>query len=256
MEPPPRPISPTLHGVTVWNDLVESESAHGVELWTDLEELAETVARFVAGGDRGILVARRDHHDTFVAALRREGWNGRPLELVDADELLSRLLVGGSVSADAFEEHVGDLIDAVGGEPRVYGEMVDILNARGETDEAIALEDCWNELLARKRFSLLCAYRLDPFSFDTQTGPAADICRVHSHVVPAHDVERFVRAVDRALVDVLGAARARDVYYIVSRPLRERRVPVAQDALRWVSENMPAKADAVLGAARAAYAQA
>lgn len=245
----------SLYVVTVLlDDLVTAETAHGVELWTDLEELAETVARFLVGGDRGILVARRDHHESFLRALDREGWGGRPLEIVDADELLGRVVVDGSVSAAAFEEHVGGLLERVGGTPRVYGEMVDILSRRGELASAIALEDLWNDLLARRRFSLLCGYELDPFALATQTGPATDICRVHSHVLPAHDVERFVRAVDRALLDVLGPQLTRDVYYIVTRPLRERRVPVAQDALRWVAENLPAKAPAVLAAARAAYA--
>jgi hypothetical protein len=238
------------------DDLLGAESAHGVELWNDLDELAETVARFVAAGDRGILVAQREHHDAFLAALEREGWGARPLELVDSGDLLARLLVDGLPSAEAFEEHVGGLVDRMGGEPRVYGDMVDILNGRGEIDAAIALEELWNDLLRRKRFSLLCGYRLDVFAPATQAGPAAEICRVHSHVLPVHDVERFVRAVDRALVDVLGAALARDVYYIVTRPLRERRVPVAQDALRWIAENLPAKSEAVLAAARAAYAQA
>jgi hypothetical protein len=238
------------------DDLLTADTAHGVELWTELDELADTVARFLVGGDRGVLVARSEHHETFVGTLEREGWGGRPLEVVDAEELLGRLLVDGTVSAAAFDEHVGGLIERVGGRPRIYGEMVDILSSRGETAAAIALEEEWNGLLRRRPFSLLCAYRLDPFSTTTQAGPAGEICRVHSHVLPAHDVERFVRAVDRALLDVLGPARTRDVYYIVTRPLRERRVPVAQDALRWVAENLPTKAEAVLAAARAAYAQA
>jgi hypothetical protein len=238
------------------DDLVTAETAHGVELWTDLAELAETVARFLAAGDRGILVARRDHHEAFRQALEREGWGDRPLETVDAEELLERVLVGGAVSSTAFDLHVGGLVDRVGGSPRVYGEMVDILNGRGALDSAIALERLWNDLLERRSFSLLCGYQLDPFALETQRGAASRICAVHSHVLPAHDVERFVRAVDRALLDVLGAALTRDVYYIVTRPLRERRVPVAQDALRWVAENLPAKADAVLATARAAYAHA
>ena len=238
------------------DDLVTADAAHGVELWTDLDELAETVARFLAAGDCGILVARRAHHEAFLRALEHERHGDGPLEVVDADELLERVLVDGRVSASAFEEHVGGLVDRVGGTPRVYGEMVDILNGRGELAAAVALEERWNDLRRRRRFSLLCGYELDAFALATQTGAAPEICRLHSHVLPAHDVERFVRAVDRALLDVLGPQRTRDVYYIVTRPLRERRVPVAQDALRWVAENLPGKANAVLAAARAAYVQA
>ena len=35
--------------------------------------------------------------------------------------------------------------------------------------------------------------------------------------------------------------------------MREKRVPVAQDALRWVTANMPAQADRILTLARSLY---
>ena len=86
-----------------------------------------------------------------------------------------------------------------------------------------------------------------------QAGPLPSVCRVHSHVLPAHDDDRFRSAVERALVDVLGPTKARDVLYIVGGTMREKRVPVAQDALRWVTANMPAQAERILTLARSLY---
>jgi hypothetical protein len=63
-------------------------------------------------------------------------------------------------------------------------------------------------------------------------------------------------AVERALFEVLGPTKARDVLYIVGGTLREKRVPVAQDALRWVTANMPAQADRILTLARSLYTAA
>ncbi|HZQ81330.1 MAG TPA: hypothetical protein VFB25_05090 [Gaiellaceae bacterium] len=131
--------------------------------------------------------------------------------------------------------------------------MVDLLCIGGATEDAIALEELWEELRRRRTFALLCGYQLDVFDAKTQKAPLPEICNVHSHVLPAHDVDRFNRAVTRALTDVLGAPTARDIFYIVNRPLRARRVPVAQDALRWLAASFPASADEVLAAARRYY---
>ena len=149
---------------------------------------------------------------------------------------------------------VGGLVDEFAGRPlRIFGEMVDLLSRRGRVDEAIELEELWNDLQRTRSFSLLCGYRLDVFDSAVQAGPLPSVCRVHSHVLPAHDDARFRSAVERALVDVLGPSKARDVLYIVGGTMRERRVPVAQDALRWVTANMPAQAERILTLARSLY---
>jgi hypothetical protein len=100
----------------------------------------------------------------------------------------------------------------------------------------------------------MCGYRLDVFDAELQQELVPAICNVHTHVLPAHDLPRFNRAVDQALGDVLGPDRARDIYEVIDRPLRARRVPVAQDALRFVTASFPDEARAVLSAARGYYA--
>ena len=136
---------------------------------------------------------------------------------------------------------------------RIFGEIVDLLSRQGRVDDALALEALWNDLQLTRNFSLLCGYGLDIFDPSVQAGPLPSVCRVHSHVLPAHDDARFRNAVERALVDVLGPTKARDVLYIVGGTMREKRVPVAQDALRWVTANMPAQAERILTLARSLY---
>jgi hypothetical protein len=136
---------------------------------------------------------------------------------------------------------------------RVFGEMVDLLCVRGRQDAAFALEDMWNDLGRRRSFSLLCGYHLDVFDRESQARTLPQVCRMHSHVLPAPDPARLQRAVDLALEEVLGASEAGKVYVVVGRQLRADRVPTAQVLLMWISENMPALAERVLASARARY---
>jgi hypothetical protein len=253
---------------TLWNDFLRSEApAHAAEIYAELDELAESVADFLAegfdAGEPGLIVARAEHLTAFMRALATRGWGAEEiaaraqLTTADAEETLAAVLDSGMPSAAAFERVVGALVDrsAASGarSVRVFGEMVDILNERGELSAAIVLEELWNGLQRTRSFSLLCAYRLDVFDGATQEHALQEVCRVHSHVFPSHDERRFRDAVDSALLQVLGPAKTRDVYYIVGGRKRER-VPVAQDALRWVTANLPGEAEHVLARARALYA--
>lgn len=247
-----------------WNDFLGDGTApgHGVEIYMDDAELVESVASFLAAGFEadaaGVVVATPAHTDAILAEIAKRGYGERSYLVAGADELLAALYEDGDLSPAAFDREVGALLDeaeaTASGAPRVFGEMVDLLCLRNNQDDAIALEELWEELRRRRPFSLLCGYKLDVFDAATQKAPMPEICNAHSHVLPAHDLERFNDAVARALTDVLGPATTRDIYYIVDRPLRARRVPVAQDALRWLVASFPAEAGPVLEAARGYYA--
>lgn len=242
---------------------------HGVQIYADAEELGASVAEYLAAGfDTGcpaVLVATPDHARRVRAALAARGWSERRLEAAallrveDAEATLDRILDERRPSPAAFESVVGGLIDAASerfpdADVRVFGEMVDLLCRRGERAAAAELEELWNRLGRSRRFSLLCGYRLDVFDRASQTGVLPEVCRAHSHVLPAADTGRLAHAVDLALEDVLGPAEAGKVYALVGAQIREARVPAPQLVLMWVSENMPALADRVLASARARYA--
>jgi len=256
--------------VTSWDDFVSGGADHGhaVQIYRELPELAESVAAFFAAGlERGapaLLVATEEHRGRLLAALARRDWDVDQLELDgmlvcrDADAVLDAIIRGGYPSSAAFDEVVGGLIDELAEEfpdeePRVFGEMVDVLARRGEDEAAVSVEELWNSLAWSRNFSLLCAYELDVFDHETQATRLPEICRTHSHVRPADDARRLARAVDAALADVLGSSEAGKLFLVMSDELRAEGVPTPQLLLMWVSENMPAHAEGILAAARRRY---
>lgn len=252
-----------------WAEFVHAPtpSAHGAQVYAELDELAATVAEYFAAGleagQPGLVVATPALRSRLAERLEEAGWGTDRLEgsgllaTADAQETLDRFMRDGRPSAPAFFDGVGRELDALAqrfpAQPRVFGEMVDLLCARGESDAATELELLWNAFARARGFSLLCGYRLDVFDRSVQRGVLRNVCDAHSHVLPAADSARFAEAVDRALAETLGPARAGHVYAVVGREIQRDRVPAAQLVLMWVSENMPVFVDRILAAARSYY---
>lgn len=244
---------------------------HAVKIYAEVGELATTVGRYLAAGfeagEPALVVATPEHARLFAERLAESAWDADTLaqhgllELADANATLAEIMQGETPSPSAFEQVVGGLLAEIaarfpGQNVRVYGEMVDLLCDQGRLDSAFALEELWNRLARKQRFTLLCAYGLDLFEHASQVGVLPDVCRLHSHVLPAPDPARLARAVDRALEDVLGPSDAGKVYVFIGDQAREGRVPTAQLALMWVSANLPALAERILASARSHYVEA
>jgi KaiC/GvpD/RAD55 family RecA-like ATPase len=241
-----------------------------VQIYAELDELAESVAGYLAtgfaGGEPAVVVATRDHQETFARFLAATGWDADVLvetgllTILDAEQTLASFLVGEEISARLFEEIVGGVIDRTaerfpGRHVRAFGEMVDLLSADGKHDMAAALERLWNELAKSRRFSLLCGYRLDVFDPAAQAATLPAVCSSHTHVMPAYDMDRLDRAVHDALEEVLGSSSARMVHGIVSDDADAHSAPLSEQVLMWMSDRMPKHAERVLSVARAKYKQ-
>jgi hypothetical protein len=95
-------------------------------------------------------------------------------------------MVDGLPDARRFEETMMPIMARTAGSRkrlvRAYGEMVDLLWMNGQEAAAVSLEVLWNQIIARGRCALLCAYSSDRVGmgagFDT-------ICDQHSHVAGA-----------------------------------------------------------------------
>ena len=253
-----------------WNQFLhDSQPAdHGVQIYAGVGDLAESVSAYLgtgfAAGQPAVVVVRPKNWELFAGALRRRGWDPALVEanglltLADAGTTLGAFMVGDSLSASRFEEVVGGLLDQVadrhpGARIRAFGEMVDILCLRGQQDATEALEELWNHLARTRNFALLCGYRLDVFDRVAQATALPGVCHTHSHVRLAADPARLAEAVDGALHEVLGDREAGEVYASVGREIEDKRVPLPQLILMWVSANLPNLADRVLAAARTRY---
>lgn len=255
-----------------WSEFLRAAGAqtHGVQVYSDASELAESVASFLATGferdEPALVVATAEHLRLFAEQLGARGWGVTGAErdgllvVADAELTLDAIVGDDGPIPERFEEVVGALLDraegARAGQPvRVVGEMVDLLCRRGRPEGADELERLWNGLAQQRRFSLLCGYRLDVFDAHAQSQTLPQICREHSHVLPARNYPRFARAVDEALREVLGPAQAASVYVLVSREEDHDHVPLAQSILMWLSEHRPQQSGQILDSARTHYAR-
>lgn len=253
-----------------WHDFLRgaAPSGHAVQIYGDVDDLAESVAAYLAAGfeagDPALVIATPEHVVRYSERLAGAGWDAAQMEhggmlvVADAEETLDALMDRDAPSAEGFEQVVGVLLDRVqervpGGHVRAFGEMVNILCERGQPDAAVRLEELWNAMARRRRFSLLCGYQLSLFDRRSQVDTLPHICRAHSHVLPAVDSERLERAVDRALEEVLGAQAAGKVYVVVRSEAPVSSVPMPQLILMWVSVNMPLLAERILASARTHY---
>jgi DcmR-like sensory protein len=172
----------------------ESASEHTVQLFDSSKSLADSVAQFlVTGLERGeniLFVATPEHRELLTRRLADLGWSVRTLiaanrmVVLDAAQTLDKFMRQDTPSPVAFDEVVGSLVHRLANGKRlwIYGEMVDVLVARGNYRAAQQLEETWNALGQRECFTLFCGYASGHFG-DPRTAKAlAGICAAHDHV--------------------------------------------------------------------------
>ena len=180
----------------------QSQNAHLVQLYSDEGMFLDVLCRFIGGaiavGDGGVVIATKTHLDGLGARLRARGFDtataisqGRYVP-IDAEETLPRVMANGQVDETRFNEIIGDLLTRAGtaadcpdSRVAVFGELVALLWAEGKREEAIRVEQLWNNLARKHYFSLLCAYPITGFDNDPHIEPFLKMCAQHSGVVPS-----------------------------------------------------------------------
>jgi hypothetical protein len=242
---------------------------HLVQFYDDECVLAKNVSHYLAEGlGRGeqlVVIATPGHRDAFTRELEEQGLEpaatigqGRLL-LLDAGETLAGFMVDGQPDSERFENTVGSLIrklraQAGDGELRAYGEMVDLLWNAGHSSAAMRLEELWNDLLSVNRFSLLCAYQIDVFGKEFQTGVLDGVLCAHTHLVSAGAKGDLDVAVNGAIEQVLGS-RAKGLKLLIQANFRPSWavIPEAEATVLWLRNNLPDYADEILARARGSY---
>jgi hypothetical protein len=247
----------------------DRSGTHVVQFYgKDEGALVDGVGRYLREGiDRGerlLVVARPARVEAFarrldeLGASAAEAQHAGRLVLRDAAELLARFMVDGMPDEARFTETVGGLVDGLRlrdrGQARpagirAYGEMVALLWEEDQRAAAIALEACWNRLIAARRIALYCAYPIDVFGDGFQVSEVDEVLCAHTHLLPCGD--QLERAVDAAMDDVLGARadRLRPLIRANYRPAWAA-LPRAEAVVLWLRNNLPDEANAILAAAR------
>jgi KaiC/GvpD/RAD55 family RecA-like ATPase len=169
---------------------------HTVQFYRDDEDLVSLASAFLAAGlgagEACVVVATPTHRAAFDLAIAQLGIDLASLVAdggyitLDADEVLSSVSLDGHPDPVRFAQRIEALIDrasARGRPVRVYGEMVAILWDRGDLRGAIDLEALWNDLGARRTFSLYCAYPLTAIANALDLTATKSVCDHHSSIV-------------------------------------------------------------------------
>lgn len=246
-----------MHTGADWRALLR-DPGHGdhlVQLYQEDGFLVDAVARYLRGGleagDAVLVIATAEHRAMFSRHL------SGAVRFLDAEETLAHVMSNGMPQWGPFYELAGGALAELRqlhGGVRAYGEMVDVLWQRGEREAAIRLEEYWNDLGKLQRFSLLCAYRMDPLDGTAYGGPLECVCKAHTHLIPARDYARFDSAVAEASRKVLDQPLAQMLLALSAAQQPATHMPLGQATLLWLKQNMPRTADKVLAEAKAVYA--
>lgn len=174
---------------------------HLVQFYNSDEFLADAVTTFIAPalmcGEGAIIVATEAHLHLFEKALQDSQINTSLLRLsgqlllLDADLTLKSFMVNDIPDPLKFHLTIGGALTEMTSKypgVKAYGEMVNILWNEGNIYGTIALEKLWTELMSQKKFSLLCAYSLESMCEDKLGVAFSEVCKCHTHVMPAEGV--------------------------------------------------------------------
>jgi|SoiMethySBSTD1v2_1073268.scaffolds.fasta_scaffold03155_14 DcmR-like sensory protein len=169
---------------------------HLVQLFDSDESLADVVADFFGTGLMlgETMLAVIDEERWYAVAMRMSA-RGLPVDealrfgylmLQNPRVILNRFMRRGRPNPGLFAASVGTLISELRRfcrPVRIYGEMVDVLAARGEYTMAGELEELWNELGKRQAFTLFCGYSAAHFGDPKDADALRRICAAHSEVL-------------------------------------------------------------------------
>ncbi|MCE9665624.1 EAL domain-containing protein [Halomonas sp. M5N1S17] len=169
---------------------------HAVQFYADEAFLADVVADYlrvgVDAGERLLLLLTVPHQALVLQRLAAGGLDtdaamaGGQLVVYDADLMLEAIMRDGMPVEALFNRHILAAVEAAGSAPtRAFGELVDLLCARGNAKAAVQLEIFWHAACRRLPLTLLCGYAIRHFDRPGDQAAFDAICRHHTHVMPS-----------------------------------------------------------------------
>jgi anti-sigma regulatory factor (Ser/Thr protein kinase) len=184
----------TMPAQAAWQPEFEART-HVADFYRDDEELIVRVADHLAGAlaldGSAVAICTPVHRRALENALSVRCFDSERLQkngslvLLDADEMLSRLMTAAGPDVAQFDAIVGQLVrsQSVRGPLRVFGEMVSLLWDEGRVTEAFKVETLWNDLGSSVCFDLYCAYHSDIAEQPGRADDVSHVCDLHSSVI-------------------------------------------------------------------------
>jgi MEDS: MEthanogen/methylotroph, DcmR Sensory domain len=179
-------------------------AGHDVQFYKTEGYLVRSVVDFLGDGIRAgqpiIVIATEQHRRAFIEGLRARGldpdrlYSGQLAIWLDARETLEAFMEGSLPSRELFMATVGSVFERLLAKRyylvvRAFGEMVDLLFKDGNEEGAILLEQLWNELADRYKYSLLCGYSIDNFVHEAGAARFRRVCDHHVRALPVEPFE-------------------------------------------------------------------
>ena len=243
---------------------------HIVQLYQDPDFYGEAISHFAAEGiNKGesiILVATQPNWQNIAGRLAGKGFNtgellGRgQLTVLDADQTLPKFMRGNTPDAEIFKSIAGRTIEqarAGGKYPRVrwWGEMVNVLYLDGNPRGSNRLEELFDEVAHEHAIAIFCSFLMDKYDHSIYESDFLNVCRTHSHVIPASNYDVHRDAVNHAIREVMGEIKGPLYRSYVAWSGAPSMMPSSQAMLMWVKDAVPHHFHDVLASARA-YEQA
>jgi DcmR-like sensory protein len=250
-----------------WKDLLANPGPDGhiVQLYQDEDFYGEAISHFAAEGlIRGesiILVATSPNWLNISRRLEDKGFeiphlfDRGQLTLLDANETLSKFMMGGMPDGKIFKPLAHDTIQKArrGGKyPRVrwWGEMVNVLYVDGNGKGSNRLEEFFDEVAHEETIAIFCSFLMDKYDPLIYDEAFRNVCRTHSHVIPTEDYVGHREAVNRAVAEVIGPIEGKSLRSLSSWSGAASRMPSSQAMLLRVKETMPRHFSQVLESAK------
>ncbi|HXD16013.1 MAG TPA: MEDS domain-containing protein [Vicinamibacterales bacterium] len=164
-----------------------------VQLFDAPRSLADAVSHFLiegrARGEHLLVIARASHWQLIRAYLERRAFpvddSTDGLTVIDARKIRMRMMRRGLIDPGRMEDTLGTMLSELSQSSRglrVYGEIVELFAEEGNFEQACALEDYWNHLHGKHRFTLLCGYSAAHFADPRNAQHLRDVFGRHTAV--------------------------------------------------------------------------
>ena len=171
---------------------ISSPREHLIEVYKSesafVDGLVEFASYGLAAGEAFVMIASSDHRDAVEHALCERGHelDTDAFIALDAEAMLSRIMVDGELDAQRFETVIGAVLAraSAGGRPvRAFAEMIALLWMQGQHEAGMRIEELWNLMLWRYPLSIFCAC--------PRLGATREINEDFAHVCAAHSQVAF-----------------------------------------------------------------